>query len=178
MRSGTVAREGRKVMINLRRYQSRRNGPPAVVIQAAPRRPAGTTKGATMRGNVIALKRQLHDEVESRARSSSPSWVRSLQPETTLLLSPIQQRIATYPAQNGTHSRVVSHARTDSITIITTPLPQPSQADIRRKNAQFMNKAVSGRNPVKPPRAERGNKTVVAGWVLGALLFLLLGSSE
>lgn len=41
-----------------------------------------------------------------------------------------------------------------------------------------MNKAVSGRNPVKPPRAERRSKTVVAGWVLGALLFLLLGSSE
>lgn len=56
---------------------------------------------------------------------------------------------------------------------------QPSQADIRRKNAQFMNKAVSGRNPVKPPREARGNnKTAVAGWVLGVLLFLLLGSSE
>lgn len=56
---------------------------------------------------------------------------------------------------------------------------QPSQADIRRKNVQFMNKAVSGRNPVKPPREARGNnKTAVAGWVLGVLLFLLLGSSE
>jgi hypothetical protein len=56
---------------------------------------------------------------------------------------------------------------------------QPSQADIRRKNAQFMNKAISGRNPVKPPRESRGtNKTAVATWVLAALLFLLLGSSE
>jgi hypothetical protein len=71
--------------------------------------------------------------------------------------------------------------RTFPVLIVATcyllPL-QPSQADIRRKNAQFMNKAQLGRNPVKPPRVARGSKTAVAGWVLGGLLFLLLGGSK
>ena len=51
----------------------------------------------------------------------------------------------------------------------------PSQADIRRRNAAFVQKAQSGRNPVKPPRKDKPN---VGLWVVALLGMLLIGGSE
>ncbi|KAH8080643.1 hypothetical protein HD553DRAFT_317237 [Filobasidium floriforme] len=50
----------------------------------------------------------------------------------------------------------------------------PSQADIRRRNAAFVQKAQSGRNPVKPPRKD---KPSVGLWVVAGIGILLVGST-
>jgi hypothetical protein len=52
---------------------------------------------------------------------------------------------------------------------------QPSQADIRRRNAAFVQKAQSGRSPVKAAKKE---KPSVGLWVVAGIGILLIGSSK
>lgn len=52
---------------------------------------------------------------------------------------------------------------------------QPSQADIRRRNAAFQTRAVQGKRVVKPPK-DQGRS--VALWVAIGFAFLLIGGSE
>lgn len=61
-----------------------------------------------------------------------------------------------------------THAHTPTLT-------QPSQADIRRRNAAFQTRAVQGKRVVKPPK-DQGRS--VALWVAVGFAFLLVGGSE
>jgi hypothetical protein len=62
---------------------------------------------------------------------------------------------------------------TDALPL--TSRSQPSQADIRRRNAAFVQKAQSGRSPVKAAKKEKPN---VGLWVVAGIGILLVGSSK
>jgi len=52
----------------------------------------------------------------------------------------------------------------------------PTEFELRQRNAQFANKARSGKNPVKPSRQEKlAKRSPVSLWALGAILFVVLG---
>jgi hypothetical protein len=57
----------------------------------------------------------------------------------------------------------------------STHSSQPTQADIRRKNANFAARSVAGKKTSRP--AKKG-KHSVGTWVLAGMLFLLVGGSE
>ncbi|WWD16552.1 hypothetical protein CI109_100979 [Kwoniella shandongensis] len=52
----------------------------------------------------------------------------------------------------------------------------PTNADIRRKNANFAARAQAGKKTARPPRSAQ--KRSVATWVLIAMGFLVVGGSE
>lgn len=52
----------------------------------------------------------------------------------------------------------------------------PTEFELRRKNAQFANKARAGKNPVKPSRQEQlARRSPISLWALGAVLFVVVG---
>ncbi|RSH84306.1 uncharacterized protein EHS24_005821 [Apiotrichum porosum] len=51
---------------------------------------------------------------------------------------------------------------------------QPSQADIRRKNANFVARATAGKSTTRPARSKQRG---VGTWVLAGLFFLLVGGT-
>lgn len=56
---------------------------------------------------------------------------------------------------------------------------QPTEFELRQRNAQFASKARAGKNPVKPSRAERLSKrSPISVWALGAILFVVVGGGK
>ncbi|KDQ12240.1 hypothetical protein BOTBODRAFT_176490 [Botryobasidium botryosum FD-172 SS1] len=53
---------------------------------------------------------------------------------------------------------------------------QPTQADIRRKNAAFANAVKAGKTAVKPNPRDAQKKSPVGLWALGAIVFVVCGS--
>ncbi|KAK6907296.1 hypothetical protein V866_003884 [Kwoniella sp. B9012] len=54
-------------------------------------------------------------------------------------------------------------------------MTQPTNADIRRKNANFAARAQAGKKTVRPPRS--ATKRSVGTWVLIAMGFLVVGGT-
>jgi hypothetical protein len=53
---------------------------------------------------------------------------------------------------------------------------QPTEFEMRQKNAQFANRARSGKNPVKQSRQEKlAKRSPISLWALGAVLFVVVG---
>ena len=58
----------------------------------------------------------------------------------------------------------------------THSLFQPTQFELRHKNAQFANAARSGKKAVKPSRQEQLSKrSPISLWALGMVLFVVVG---
>ena len=53
---------------------------------------------------------------------------------------------------------------------------QPTEFELRRKNAQFENKVRAGKTAVKPSRQERlAKRSPISLWALGIILFVVVG---
>ena len=64
---------------------------------------------------------------------------------------------------------------TDAIHIHT----QPTEFELRRKNAQFENKVRAGKTAVKPSRQERlAKRSPISLWALGIILFVVVVNVE
>ncbi|KAI0095251.1 hypothetical protein BDY19DRAFT_916960 [Irpex rosettiformis] len=52
----------------------------------------------------------------------------------------------------------------------------PTEFELRQKNAQFANRARTGKNPVKQSRQDRlAKRSPISLWALGIVLFVVVG---
>ncbi|KAL4252515.1 Stress-associated endoplasmic reticulum protein [Abortiporus biennis] len=52
----------------------------------------------------------------------------------------------------------------------------PTEFELRKRNAQFAEKARAGKNPVNTSRQEKlAKRSPISLWALGAVLFVVLG---
>lgn len=60
--------------------------------------------------------------------------------------------------------------------MIITAYVQPTEFELRQKNAQFANRVRSGKAAVKPSRQERlAKRSPISLWALGIILFVVVG---
>lgn len=71
---------------------------------------------------------------------------------------------------------MVSLASIQNACTALTRAVQPTEFELRKRNAQFADKARAGKNPIKPSRQEKLSKrSPISLWALGIILFVVVG---